>query len=248
MQPRLRDASPRTAGAAARAAAVGLLLLAAPPRPAAGQPAEAGPLPRPLPVLAAIDPRAEADLFAMPAIAEASRAAAELAQAGDPAAAAGLLDAVIADHPDLGAVRAMRAGVAMLAGDPATALADLAAAAEHGADLGPLADDPLFAPLHADPRFRELAAPPGAAADARAGARPGRERPRPGLGRQHRLGPGHRAADRALSLPGRDRRRRPAAAAEDRRPGHPARALGRAAAPPATAAISTTTATAAIRR
>jgi len=156
MQPRPRDPSPR----AARAAAVGLLLLAALPPPAAGQPAETGPLPRPLPALTASDPRAEADLFAMPAITEATRAAAELAQAGDPAAAAGLLDAVIADHPGLGAVRAMRAGVAMLADDPATALAELAAAAEHGADPGPLAADPLFAPLRADPRFRELAARP----------------------------------------------------------------------------------------
>jgi YD repeat-containing protein len=117
-----------------------------------------GPLPRPVPV--AIDPRAEADLFAMPRIAEATRAAAALAEAGDLAAAARLLDGLAAGHPGLGGLRADRAALAMLAGDPETALVELEAAAGHGFDVVSLAADPLFAPLARDPRFRALAARP----------------------------------------------------------------------------------------
>ena len=150
----------RRRGSGVRAALIAAALIA----PPAG--ADPAPLPRPLPAVA-IDPRAEADLFAMPGIAEATRAAAELADAGDPAAGLRLLDAPAAAHPGLGGLRANRAALAMLAGDPDTALGELEAAAGHGYDVGALAADPLFAPLAPDPRFAALAgrpAPPPAPA------------------------------------------------------------------------------------
>jgi hypothetical protein len=149
------------------AALIAAALLAA---PAVADPA---PLPRPAVTEPVADPRAEADLFAMPRIAEATRAAAALAAAGDVEAATRLLDGLVAGHPDLGGLRADRAALAMLAGDAETALAELAAAVGQGFDPRPLAADPLFAPLAADARFTALAArpapPPAPAAPARVG-------------------------------------------------------------------------------
>ncbi len=114
----------------------------------AGDPA---PLPRPQPV-AAGDPETAADLFAMPAVAEATRTALELVQAGDPEDAARLLDRMVQRHPGLGSLRIDRAALAMLAGDPDLALVHLDAASAAGSpDLAGLEGDPLFAPLAADP-------------------------------------------------------------------------------------------------
>lgn len=136
---------------------------------APGVAAEPGPLPRPLArslavpaplaVLAVPDPRAEAALFAMPAIAEATRRALGLLQAGDAQGAGRLLDALVLRHPDLGMLRANRAALAMLAGDTAGARAMLEAAAARGFDgIASLVADPLFAGLARDPALRALLA------------------------------------------------------------------------------------------
>jgi hypothetical protein len=119
---------------------------------------EVAPLPRPL-APAAVDPRAAADLFAMPAIAAQTRAALGLAQAGELGAAAEMLDRLVRNHPDLGGLRANRAAVAMLAGDTQAARAELAAAAAAGFDPRPLLADPLFAPLAAEPLAAPVPAP-----------------------------------------------------------------------------------------
>jgi len=112
----------------------------------------------------AADPAAEAALFAMPRIAEETRRASGLIEAGDLPEAARILDGLIDRHPDLGLLRADRAVLAMLAGDPATALAELETAAARGFEgIAAFAADPLFAPLSADPRLAALAqaaAPP----------------------------------------------------------------------------------------
>ncbi|MBP7002998.1 hypothetical protein [Amaricoccus sp.] len=117
----------------------------------------AGPLPRPEPAPA--DPRAAAELFAMPEIADETRRALGLVEAGDPEGAAAIFDDLVARHPSLGLPRIRRAALAMMAGDPDAALAGLEAAAGDPALPEALAD-PLFAPLAGDPGFVALAALP----------------------------------------------------------------------------------------
>ena len=95
-----------------------LLLLGATLLPRAAE----TPLPRPAappvaPAAAPLDPAAEADLFAMPRIVEASRAALQTAQAGDLAEAVAILDPLLAAHPGVGQLQASRAVLSMLAGD-----------------------------------------------------------------------------------------------------------------------------------
>lgn len=140
----------------------GLLLLPGPGLPQAG-----APLPRPAPdqPAAAADPRrdpgAEDDLFAMPRIAEETRAALDRIDAGDLDGAARRLDALVAAHPGLGLLQADRATLFLLQDAPAAALDALAAAAALGFDgFAALAADPLFAGIAGDPRFRALVAAP----------------------------------------------------------------------------------------
>ncbi len=128
-------------------------ILAAPDSP----PAAVRPRPRPA-GLAAPDPAARA-LFAMPRIAAETRRALETAEAGDTAAAAGILDALIAAHPRMGLLHANRAAIHMLADEPEAARAALRTAAARGfAGLPALLADPLFAPLAGAPRLASLAA------------------------------------------------------------------------------------------
>ena len=95
----------------------------------------------------------------MPGVAEETRAALGQVPEGDLAAAAAALDALVARHPEVGAVYANRAGLAMLQGEPETALALLGQAAAHGfAGIPRLAADPLYAPLAGDPRLAALVA------------------------------------------------------------------------------------------
>ena len=140
------------------------LLFAALVAGAAARAGDSVPLPRPLPAVA-VDPEAAADLFAMPAVAEATHMALELVQAGDPEGAAHLLDRMVQRHPGLGPLRIDRAALAMLADDPDLALFHLDAAAAQGSpELAGLETDPLFAPLATDPargpRFAALLARP----------------------------------------------------------------------------------------
>lgn len=124
-------------------------------------PPVAGPLPRPAPAPA--DPRAEAELFAMPQIADATRRAVGFVDAGDLAGAAAVFDALIAADPALGAPRIRRAAVAMLADDPDAALAELETAASRPfPGLAEALADPIFAPLAGDPGFAALTALPAA--------------------------------------------------------------------------------------
>jgi hypothetical protein len=151
----------------ARALAV-LAALAAAPALAQTVP-QTAPLPRPAAVAGAagpeVDPEVEAALFAMPEIADATRRALALIEAGETAAAASIFDALIARHPGLGRLRADRAAIAMLAGDPELALAELEAAAARGfPGLAEVAADPIFAPLAGDPGLAALAALPPPAA------------------------------------------------------------------------------------
>ena len=133
------------------AAALAALVLLAPLPAFAADPGTAPP-PRPPDAASQTDPAAAAALFAMPEIATTTRAAGDRLAAGDAAGAGTLLDGLIAAHPDLGALRADRAALAMLAGDPATALDQLEEAARRGTPgLAMLAADPVFAPLDADP-------------------------------------------------------------------------------------------------
>ena len=67
--------------------------------------------------VAAVDPAAEAELFAMPDIAEDRRVAFALAEAGELGEAAAILDALAGRHPGLGALHADRAALAL---SPAT--------------------------------------------------------------------------------------------------------------------------------
>ncbi len=184
-----RDAIPRRPGLCAAALALLAALAAA---AAAGPTSEAAPeaaseaaseaipgrdgglapLPRPAGLSAAspagpaaepvIDPEAEATLFAMPEIAAETRRALALVEAGEPEAAAAVFDRQIALHPGLGDLRLSRAAVAMLAGDPGRAAAELEAAAAAGAPgLAAALADPLLAPLAADPALAAaLAAAP----------------------------------------------------------------------------------------
>jgi len=153
----------RHAGGNWRPWALALLLLPA----AAAAATEVAPRPRPLPLLESIDPRVAADLFAMPEIAADIRLALDRAEAGELAGAALLLDRNLARHPGLAGLHAARAAVAMLAGDAAAALDQLALAADGGLPgLAAIAADPLFAPLAADPRLAALAAQPALPAPA----------------------------------------------------------------------------------
>ena len=105
------------------------------------------------------DPAAAAALFALPGIAEETRAALSGIPEGDLAAAATALDALVARHPEVGAVYANRAALAMLQGETEAAMALLRTAAAHGfPGLAGLAADPLMAPLAGDPRLVALLA------------------------------------------------------------------------------------------
>ena len=122
--------------------------------------ADTAPLPRPAFSMAA-DPQAEADLFAMPGIADGTRRAFALIDAGELDAAATVLDRLIARHPELGLLRAYRAAVAMLANAPDLALAHLEAAGAHGFEgFAEIVADPLFAPIASAPALAALAARP----------------------------------------------------------------------------------------
>ena len=186
----------------------------------------------------------------MPAIADATRRAQALLDAGETDAAAAVFDGLIAAHPGLGLLRVNRAAVAMLAGDPDAALVQLQAAAADG--------HPGLADGRRRPAVRAARRRPGLAAlVARArGRRAPAPAPAPVTGGAARVGAGNTAWNPAterleprFAFPAHDRG--PGAAAgrpQDRRPRPPARARRAAAAPPATTATSTTTATAAIRR
>ncbi|HYN45421.1 MAG TPA: hypothetical protein VES64_01885, partial [Allosphingosinicella sp.] len=124
-----------------------------------GAAADPAPLPRPVPVTIAIDPAAEADLFAMPRIAEETRGALDRVRAGNLDGAARILDALVALHPDIGLLYANRATLFMLQGERQAALASLEAAGAHGFDgFADLATDPLFAGIAGDPRLAALIA------------------------------------------------------------------------------------------
>ena len=144
------------------AVALALLLAAAPALWAAETAAEAGPAPvtaavtRPLPRPAGLsepegaDPQAAADLFARPGIADETRRALALYDAGEPEAAAALLGRLAARHPRIGEIHARRAALALAAGDPILGKAELQLAASAGFDLSGALADPLFAPLAGD--------------------------------------------------------------------------------------------------
>ena len=122
---------------------------------------EVRPPARPAPPAAApsADPVAAASLFAMPQVTAETRAALGGVPEGDLGAAAAALDGLVARHPEVGAVNANPAGLAMLQGDRAGALALLEAAEAHGyAGFPRLARDPLFAGLEDEPRFAALVA------------------------------------------------------------------------------------------
>jgi hypothetical protein len=103
----------------------------------------------------------------MPEITRETRAALAGVPEGDLAAAAAALDARVARHPEVAAVYVNRAGLAMLEGDPARAMALLGQAAARGYGGFPrLAEDPVFAGLAAEPRFEALVAATPAVAPA----------------------------------------------------------------------------------
>ncbi|WP_424930082.1 bacterial transcriptional activator domain-containing protein [Amaricoccus tamworthensis] len=100
------------------------------------------------------DPQVAARLFAMPRIIAATRSAVEEIQAGDPEAAARILDAWIARYPRDGGLRTSRAALAMLTGDRTEALEQLKEAVTTGGlDMRDVADDPLLSPLAGDPEL-----------------------------------------------------------------------------------------------
>ena len=114
-----------------------------------------------------------------------SRAAVTLVEAGDPAEAAALIDALAAAHPEIGTIPLMQAELAMLAGDPAAALAALEA--RRGPRRRPPPDprgSRCFAPLAVRPA-RSRRSPPARPPPPPPAPRPGRgrRRPRPGLRR-----------------------------------------------------------------
>jgi hypothetical protein len=151
-------------GLRAATAAITLVLLQT--APGAAEAPE--PMPRPAgseagatePAVTMPDPQAEADLFAMPRIAEELRFALGRLQGGDLVGATRILDDLIHRHPNIGPLHANRAALAVLAGETGTALEALEEAARHGTpELPALLADPLFAPLAADPATaRQLAA------------------------------------------------------------------------------------------
>lgn len=134
-----------------------------------GRAADPAPLPRPVPVSISVDPALEADLFAMPGIAEQTREALGRVQAGDLDGAGVLLDTLATNHPRIGLLAANRATLHMLRGDFAAALASLELAGANGFDgFADLAADPLFAPIAEAPRFTRLLAAQTPAAPAAA--------------------------------------------------------------------------------
>ena len=169
--------------------ALALLLAVAPALSAAQTEAEpeavTAPLPRPagLSEPEGADPEAAADLFARPGIAEETRRALALYEAGDGDAAAALLDRLAARHPRIGELPARRAALALAAGDPALGKAELQRAASSGFGLSEALADPLFAPLAEDPDLAALASLPPAPA-------PPEPVPAPSLGGEARARPG----------------------------------------------------------
>ena len=123
----------------------------------------------------------------MPAIADATRRAQALLDAGETDAAAAVFDGLIARHPDLGLLRVNRAAVAMLAGDARRprSPSSQAAAADGHPGLAEVAADPLFAPLAGDPALAALVALPAAPPPAPA--------PAPVTGGAARVGAGNTA-------------------------------------------------------
>jgi hypothetical protein len=135
--------------------------------------------PRPRPAPSPEARASAAQLFAMPAITDATRAALAALAAGNLAEANRLLDAQIARFPGVGELRANRAVLAMLDGDPAAAGAHLEAALRSGGvTLAEIADDPMLAPLVDDPET----GPRLAAAAANAGAVQAAPAPAPVIG------------------------------------------------------------------
>ena len=130
-----------------------------------------GPEPRPAALAEpeGVDPAVAARLFAEPEVADQTRSALALLEAGDTAEAAALFDQMIARHPGMGLLHARRAAVALLLEDPDRARAEIRAAAEAGLpDLAGVLADPLFAPIAGDADLQALAArpEPGAGPDA----------------------------------------------------------------------------------
>lgn len=122
-----------------------------------------GPEPRPAALAEpeGVDPAVAARLFAEPEVAEQTRSALALLEAGDTAEAAALFDQMIARHPGMGLLHARRAAVALLLEDPDRARAEIRAAAAAGLpDLAGVLADPLFAPLAGDAELQALAARP----------------------------------------------------------------------------------------
>lgn len=121
-----------------------------------------GPEPRPAALAEpeGVDPAVAARLFAEPEVADQTRNALALLEAGDTAEAAALFDQMIARHPGMGLLHARRAAVALLLEDPDRARAEIRAAAEAGLpDLAGVLADPLFAPIAGDAICRRW--PPG---------------------------------------------------------------------------------------
>lgn len=108
---------------------------------------------------------AEADLFAMPLVAERTRVAFGRIEADDLRGAGEILDTLARTHPRIGQTQANRAAFAALLGETEAAVEALEAAAARGyAGITALSRDPLFADVAADPRVVALVAAEAAAA------------------------------------------------------------------------------------
>jgi hypothetical protein len=156
------DGGGRSAAARGNAASLALALavLLAP----AAAALETAPRPAPRPADLGAEPQAAHDLFAMPAIAAGLERAALLAEAGNLAGAAAIVDALAAAHPTVGLLPANRAALHLLAGETEAAVDALAAAAALGTpELPRLLADPLFAAIAGDPRLAAPVPAPAAA-------------------------------------------------------------------------------------
>ena len=139
--------------------AMALAALLALPGPAPAQDPRAGPEPRPEDFAPSAEPQAAHDLFAMPAITAGVQRMAAQVEAGDLDGAVATVEALVAAHPTVGLLPANRAALHMLAGETEAAVACLERAAALGLDdLPRLLDNPLFAPIAADPRLADLEA------------------------------------------------------------------------------------------
>lgn len=119
--------------------------------------ADPAPPPRSAPVLAAPEPAAAGDLFAMPRVAEETRGALGRVQSGDLDGAASILDGLTARYPGIGLVWTNRATLFLLQGDPEAALGALETAGAHGfKGFADLTSDPLFTPIAQSPRLAAL--------------------------------------------------------------------------------------------